>query len=185
MSSYFVSVGILAEAFNVTGRRVQQLAQDDIIPKSVRGKYDLIACTAAYTKYLHERATGKDIEPQDVHKERTRLLKAQADKTELEVKSMNGELIAAEQVELLWGGLVSAFRAKIMGLPVRCAHRVLNLNTYQEIEEVLRGHVNEALEELSCHEPGESNSLIKEGGEDGGAAAKLENQPVGGSVPAT
>jgi phage terminase Nu1 subunit (DNA packaging protein) len=59
------------------------LAKDGIIPKAEKGKYDLIAATRAYIKYLQERATGRDIEPQDTYVERARLLKAQADKTEL------------------------------------------------------------------------------------------------------
>ena len=74
-----------------------------------------------------------------------------------------------------------------MALPVRCAHRVMNLTGYQEIEEILRSHVNEALEELSRYEPEPEQSaiVIEEGSDDGGSATELKDQPVGGSIPAT
>jgi phage terminase Nu1 subunit (DNA packaging protein) len=187
MANPTIPVATLARLFNLTERRIQQLAKDGVIPKPEKGKYDLIASTQGYIKYLQDRAAGKDIEPRDTYIERARLLKAQADKTEIEVKALNGDLIAAEQVELMWAGLVSSFRARMMALPVRCAHRVMNITGYQEIEEILRGHVNEALEELSRYEPEPEQSaiVIEEGGDDGGSATELEDQPVGGSVPAT
>lgn len=180
MANPTVPVLTLAKLFNLTDRRVQQLAKEGIIPKAEKGKYDLVATTRAYIKYLQERATGRDIEPQDTYVERARLLKAQADKTELEVKSMNAEVIAADQVELLWAGLVSAFRSRMLALPVRCAHLVMTFKTYQEIEGCLRGHVNEALSELSRYDPEQSGIDIEESSEPGSTAAATEDQPVGG-----
>ena len=149
----------------MTERRIQQLARDGVIPKPERnGRYDLIGCVQGYVKYLQERAVGRtDIEPQDTYIERARLLKAQADKTELEVMAMNGELIAADEVESLWSGLVASFRARLLALPVRCAHKVMSLKTYQEIESVLRAHVFEALSELSRYDPAASEPAIGDG----------------------
>lgn len=157
MSNPTVSLATLAKLFNLTERRIQQLARDGIIPKPEKGgRYDLIGCVQGYVKYLQDRASGRtEIEPQDTYVERARLLKAQADKTELEVKAMNGELIAADEVESLWSGLVASFRARLLALPVRCAHKVMSLKSYQEIESVLRAHVFEALSELSRYDPAE------------------------------
>lgn len=158
MANPTVSLATLAKLFNLSERRIQQLARDGIIPKPERnGRYDLIGCVQGYVKYLQERAVGRtDIEPQDTYIERARLLKAQADKTELEVKAMNGELIAADEVESLWSGLVASFRSRLLALPVRCAHKVMSLKTYQEIESTLRAHVFEALSELARYDPAES-----------------------------
>ena len=185
MANPNVPVSTLAKLFNLTERRIQQLARDNVIPKPEKGKYDLIACVRAYIKYLQDRAAGRDIEPQDTYAERARLLKAQADKTELEVKSMNGELISTDQVELLWGGLVAAFRARMLALPVRCAHLLMSLKTYPEVESCLREHVHEALRELSRYDPEQSSSIdLEESSSAGSAAAELEDQRMGGSVPA-
>lgn len=184
MANANVPVTSLARLFNLTERRIQQMARDGVIPKPEKGKYDLINCTRAYIKYLQERAAGRDIEPQDAYLERARLLKAQADKTELEVKSLNGEVLPTEQVELLWSGLVASFRAKMLSLPVRCALRVMNLKTYPEVEGCLREHVHEALTELSRYDP-EQHSPVdpEESGALGSATAQLEGEPVGGSIP--
>lgn len=185
MSNPTVPVATLAKLFNLTERRIQQMARDGVIPKPEKGKYDLIGCVRSYIKYLQERAAGRDIEPQDAYAERARLIKAQADKTELEVKSMNGELIPSEQAELLWAGLVAAFRARMLSLPVRCAQRVMNFRTYPEVESCLREHVHEALNELSRYDPEQySNIDLEEGGGDGRTASEPENKPVGGSIPA-
>ena len=185
MANPSVPVATLAKLFNLTERRVQQMARDGIIPKPEKGRYDLIACVQGYIKYLQDRATGRgDIEPQDTYIERARLLKAQADKTELEVKAMNGKLMATEQVELLWAGLVTSFRARMLALPVRCAHLLLNLKTYPEIEGCLREHVHEALIELSRYDPEQHRRIdLEESGEPDGAAAEPQDQPVGGSLP--
>jgi phage terminase Nu1 subunit (DNA packaging protein) len=184
MANPNVPVASLARLFNLTERRLQQMAREGIIPKPEKGKYDLIGCTRSYIKYLQERATGRDIEPQDAYLERARLLKAQADKVELEVKSMNGVVVPSEQMELLWAGLVASFRLRMLAMPVRCALRVMNLKTYAEVELCLKEHVYEALNELSRYDP-ESHSPIdiEEGSEPSGSAAESEDQPVGGSIP--
>ncbi len=185
MANPNVPVASLARLFNLTERRLQQMAREGIIPKPEKGKYDLIGCTRAYIKYLQERATGRDIEPQDAYLERARLLKAQADKTELEVKSLNGQVIPSEQVELLWSGLVASFRLRMLAMPVRCALRVMNLKTYPEIETCLREHVHEALNELSRYDPEQHSPIdLEESGEPSGSATEPEDQSMGGPIPA-
>jgi len=196
MSNPTALLATLAKLFNLSERRIQQLARDGIIPKPERnGRYDLIGCVQGYIKYLQERATGRgEIEPQDTYIERARLLKAQADKTELEVKAMKGELIDADEVDTLWSGLVATFRSRLLALPARCAHLVMSLKTYPEIESALRAQVFEALSELSRHVPDEpidiqsdiaqqGGEFTDEGSESGGTTTHADDQPVGGSVP--
>ena len=83
-------VAVIARFLNLTERRVQQLARDGIIPKAEKGKYDLVRCVQNYVRYLQERAYGNGDTAHDTHHERARLIKAQADKTELEVAEMRG-----------------------------------------------------------------------------------------------
>lgn len=185
MANYFVTVTTLANTFNLTPRRIQQLVAEGTIPKADKGKYNLQECSHGYVTFLQNREADNEDETHDAAVERARLLKAQADKTELEVKAMNGEMVPAEQVEMLWSSLVAAFRARMLALPIRLAHRVMSLKTYPEVEGCLREHVYEALDELSRNDP-EQYSIIasEESGEPGGTAAEPEDQPVGGSVPA-
>ena len=175
-------VSTIAKLFNLTERRVQQLASQGIIPKAEKGKYDLITSTRAYIKYLQERATGKDIEPQDTHIERARLVKAQADKTELEVKTMTGEFIAAIDAEVFWSGLVATFRTRMLVLPSRCAKAILQLKSFNEIEQLLKEHVHEALSELSRYDP-EHMQANQESSKAGSTATRVKNKPVGRQLP--
>ncbi len=54
-----VPVGTLAKLFDLTERRVQQLARDGIIPKATRGQYPLIESVRGYVRFLQERAQGE------------------------------------------------------------------------------------------------------------------------------
>lgn len=89
----------------------------------------------------------------DYEAERARLTHHQANKTELEAQMLKGKLIPAETVEQFQGGMVSAFRAKMLSLPTKTAGKVQNLIELAEIEEALRLEVYESLTELSNYEP--------------------------------
>lgn len=71
----------IAEALGLTTRRVQQLVKNDILPKPIAASYDLAGCIRAYEKYLQQQNFGKN---NNLHTQKLRLLKAQADKAELE-----------------------------------------------------------------------------------------------------
>jgi len=94
-------VAQMAKLFNVTERRVQQLASDGIIPRADRGRYHIIESVMGYVKFLQERAYGKSATVQDSHYERTRYLKSKADLTELELAERAGKLVDADDVRKL------------------------------------------------------------------------------------
>ena len=179
MSTTAYPVGTIAKLFNLTERRVQQLAKDTIIPKPEKGKYDLVGCVRGYIKYLQERAVGKEVIPVDAHLERTRLLKAQADKAELEVKTLLGTLVAAEEVEIIWSGLIARFRSRMLAIPTRAAHALLSLKEFHDMEQHLKEMIHSALDELSRYDPNDILT-VEEGSEAGSTAAEPEGKPVGG-----
>lgn len=175
----------LAKLFHLTERRVQQLAKEGVIPKAERGKYDLVGAVRGYVKYLQERAEGRGVAPQDLHTERARLVKAQADKTEIEVAEMGRALIPAERVIAAWQQLVAEFRAKCLALPSRLAPQLAGNHAIQDIKESIAGGVREALEELSRFELADGAAEgDSEGGEGRTAAAEVDGKPVGKRKPA-
>jgi phage terminase Nu1 subunit (DNA packaging protein) len=184
MSEPTYKVGVIARLFGVSERRVQQLAKDGIIPKAEKGKYDLVGCVRGYIGFLQERAFGKELVTIDAHQERARLLKAQADKTELEVKMMNRNLIPVEEVRAFWSGMAVACRARLMSFPTRGAHIATGLKEFHEVENALRELVHEALNELSLYDPETSSGIDTRGGEALSAAALANGEPVGGQIPA-
>jgi phage terminase Nu1 subunit (DNA packaging protein) len=184
MSEATYKVGVIARLFGVSERRVQQLAKDGIIPKAEKGKYELIGSVRGYIAFLQERAFGKDVMTIDAHQERARLLKAQADKTELEVKVMNRNLIYVEEVKSDWSAMAVAFRSRLLGLPTRGAQIATGLKEFHEIEQALRELVHEALNELSLYDPETNSGTHTDSGAAGSTAAIDDCKPVGGSLPA-
>ena len=79
--------------------------------------------------------------------ERARLAAAQADRAELAVKQLRGELIPADEILRCWGAIVSVARAKLLGIPskVKTAIPKLTDNDLAKIKMITRG----ALEDLA------------------------------------
>ncbi len=184
MSSPTYPVSTIAKLFNLTERRVQQLAKEGVIPKPEKGKYDLVSCVRGYIAYLQERAFGKTMAVGDTHQERARLLKLQADKTELEVDTMKGKLIPVEETEELWATLLATFRTRMMAMPTRAAHLISHLKEFYAIEHTLRDLVIDALTELARYDPNSRTEGADTGAEILEPAAEIDDQPVGGSLPA-
>ena len=80
--------------------------------------------------------------------ERAKLTKLQAEKVTLELEQQRGNLIPAEMVILGWQGLLANARAKLLALPPKVAAQAVGAD-YVEIEQLFRGVIYEALDELA------------------------------------
>jgi phage terminase Nu1 subunit (DNA packaging protein) len=178
-------VSTIAKLFGLTERRVQQLAQEGIIPKPEKNQYELVGSVRSYIDYLQQRAFGKGAVPQDTHLERARLLKAQADMAEIELAERTGSLVTVERVEADWTDMVAACRAKMLSIPTKTAYQIAHLENPQEIEKFLKRTIYEALGEMAAYETDEDENLqasITEGDAGLDAAAAADSESVGGSV---
>ena len=150
MPSYPASA--IAKLFDLTERRIQQLAQEKVIPKSIKGKYELVPCVKGYINYLRERSIGKELASSDASTARIRLLTLQANKLEIENDILNKQFLSAEDVKKTWFSLISRCRASFLSLPSKLANQVIGLKEAGEAEEILKLSVYEALAELSTEE---------------------------------
>ena len=141
-------IAVIAKLLDLSERHVRRLADDNILKKPEKNKGWEITNVTLYIRYLRERAFGKDISTTDLHNEKLRLNKAQADKATLEVNELEGELIPAQLVEDTWINYTSNVRAKLLGLPSRIAHEVITVEDYQKALLLCKEQVNEALNEL-------------------------------------
>lgn len=83
------SVDTIAKLLDMTPRRVQQLANEGIIPKPEdRGQYEIVPCVVGYIKHIKGMLNG---EAGDLASEKTRLTKAQAEKTEIETARLKSK----------------------------------------------------------------------------------------------
>lgn len=141
----------LAEHLDLSPQSISHLIGEGIITVgSGRSPVNIDSCRIQYINHLRKAAryTKKD-GAADIAEEKARLTKAQADKAELEVSELEAKLIPADLVADTWIDYVANARAKLLGLPSRVAHQVLTLDSYAEVEEVIKQQVHEALQELA------------------------------------
>ena len=141
----------VAEHLDLSTKRISELIRDGILPSKMgRSPLNLDVCRIAYISYLrklggyNKRSGGGDIA-----EEKTRLTKAQADKAELEVSDLEGQLIPAQLVQDTWTDFVANARAKLLALPSKIAHQVIALDKYAEAELLIKENVHDALSELA------------------------------------
>jgi phage terminase Nu1 subunit (DNA packaging protein) len=141
--------GTIAKLLNISQRRVQQLAAEGVIPRAERGKFPLVESIRGYIKYLQDRAVGNDSAPLDIHADRARLTRAQADKIELELDELRGSLIRVPIVENHWQGMVASMRARLLSIPSKCAGQIAEPAKAQAAQDVLQTHIYDALNEIA------------------------------------
>ena len=135
--------------FNITERRIQQLAATGVIPKAARGKYPLIGTIRGYVTYLQERSLGEGVIRIDYQAEKAGLVKAQREKAQLEVEELKGELTRNVDVVNEWAKLIMAFRARLLALPSAIVTVIDTADDLAAREALARDLVEAALNELA------------------------------------
>lgn len=135
----------IAEHLDLSERKVRDLMSNGILERDA----SLDDCRIRYIRHLREVAAGRkseDPEALDLTAERARLAKEQADNMALKNNTLRGELIPAEIVIAGGQAIVSAAKAKLLGIhaKVRSRHPDISDAATTEIEAQIR----EALEEL-------------------------------------
>ena len=185
MSTGSYPLSTIAKLLNLTERRVQQLAKEGIVVRDGKGKYDLVGSVRGYIKYLQDRSLGKDLAPIDSHIEKARLLRAQADKTEMEVKALQKSLLPVTQIKMSWMMMLSSFRTRMLSIPAKTAHLLAPIDDNAEIERILREQIYEGLTELSDYDPEKFIGADQGMPQSTGTAAETDGVGVGGSVQET
>ena len=152
----------------MTDRRVQQLVKDGVIPKTEKNRYELAPCVQGYIRYLQERAVGNAAAPADFHIEKARLVKLQADKTQMEVDELGGKLVRVDEVKKELYSAITDCKNRLLSIPSKAAPIVTNETNPAIVQGVLDDLVREALTELSKEkdEPDES-TVNNQSGDDG------------------
>lgn len=173
----FVRVEVIAQIFQVTVRRVQQLTQEGIIestqvkdPESGRKvrRYDLIPTVMSYIKYLSDKANGRAAKEDSLEGKKTAedigIKKAKRKKLELELKELEGKMHRSEDVETITNDLIYTIRSMLLALPSRVAVDAYEAESPAEVAEIIKKDVFLILNELSTHEydPDTYAELVRE-----------------------
>jgi phage terminase Nu1 subunit (DNA packaging protein) len=83
-------IAVISKLLDLSERRVQQLSREGVIPKAMRGQYDLIGSVRGYVRYLREQAKSAQAGAPDYAAERARFIRARADLAEIDVEAWAG-----------------------------------------------------------------------------------------------
>lgn len=155
------SSAIIGKLFDLSDRRVQQLAKEGVLPAaSTRPyKFDLLPTVKAYIKYLSDKANGKEAKNADTAKAEADKLRAEADLkqskakiAEMQLKELEGKMHRSEDVEAMTNDLVYTVRSMIMALPGRLAMDVVQAGTANEASALIRTECHIILNELAGYQ---------------------------------
>lgn len=156
---------------NLTVRRLQQIVREGSGPRCVDARFPV----ADFADWLAARNTESNFQA-----ERTRLTRAQADKTELEVAELAGDLCRTNEVTTAWGDKNASARAKFLGFPAKIAQRIAPPERIAEVQKLAQECVYEVLLELAGDGlPERTRARRANGGRDLGATAGPDGQRVG------
>ena len=187
MSKATYPIAVIARLLDLTERRVQQLTREGVIPRTERGRYELVPAVRGYIRYLRDRSVGRDgATIPDIAAERARLTREQADRAAMENAKARGELVLAPTVQKALERTFTAFKARIEAIPRKAVPRLKGVTGDAAREKVLRELNREALSELCNFDfdglvDGAQEDLAG-GGEDIEAPAGPDDLAVGGCV---
>ncbi len=142
-----ISLHALRQLCNLETRRVQQLTKEGVMFKQGRDEYLLVQSVQGYIKYLQDRSSST-VANHDLNVERARLTFHQANKTEVEEQLLKGEVVMKTDVDSDVMFMLSQFRSRMTGLPMRIAQVALEATSLHEIEKECREEIYTALNEL-------------------------------------
>lgn len=136
----------------LTPERIRQLVNEGM-PKAGRNEYDAVRCMFWYLGKVRRMVSHKETENADgsasgIRAERKRLLKVQADREELELAKLQGQLVAVEDWEKATSDIVAAAKARLLAVPARVAPRVLGETSRVMVQGLIEKEIKEALQAL-------------------------------------
>lgn len=141
----------LADAAGYTYRRLYdidaKLPDDEklFVPCS-EGKYDLSLFIQRWLEYNLKQERGEEETLEDV---KTRHERIKAEKSELEVKKMRGELLDAAEVVKLWGDIITGCKQNLLRLPSAIAPMVAGMENIEAIVGIMDAEIRRELEQIA------------------------------------
>lgn len=158
MAQNLVSKNNIAELFDVSPRRIEQLTSEGVIKSIGRpAQYDLLPTIKAYIKHLADKAYGRqqkesvaDLEEAKLRAE-TEMKESKAKITKLQLKEFEGKMHRSEDVEAVMNDLVYTIRGMITALPGRLAIDVVRATNANEASAIIRAECYKILNELATY----------------------------------
>ena len=180
------SVNRLAELTGVDRRTINKRLKD--MQPTKDGRANLYPSELALPLILQVELGGDDGEPshKKLDREKARLTELQADKADLEVKRMAGDLIPATEVVEFVSRMIANARARFLALPTKAAPEVVLTDDVNTAKAILEGFAKEALAELAEYRQDEyAGGASGANTGDMDTPARTDRKPVGRRKPQT
>lgn len=169
IDSLTVSAAVLGNIFGVTDRRIRQMAEEGIIVRAAKGRYNLVDSLKNYILSLKLAVDSNDSDNPDgeLNFEEEKALHERVKRhiSEMKLQTMKGELHKADDVRHVMTDMLSSFKIRMMNIPAKVAP-VLEDRDAGYIKERLTSEVTEALNELKDYNPADFYSDEYVEGED-------------------
>ena len=156
VDSMTVSVGVLANMFSLSERRIRQMAEEGILVRASKGRYKLVDSLKNYLLALKLAAEGANVDNPDgdinIDEEKALHERIKRHISEMKLQVMKGELHKAADVEQVMMDMLASFKTRVMNIPSKVAPVLENRDTAY-IKDHLTKEVMEVLNELKDYNP--------------------------------
>ncbi len=158
ISTVTVSAKVMGEVLSVGDRQVRNLAEEGILVRNSHGKYLFLKSIKNYILNLKIAKAGEKIvsslddDNLDWEKEKARHEHLKSMITEINLQLIKGQVHKSEDVGRVITDMFAKFRSKMMSLPAMLAPRLWR-KAREEITDILREGIEEALNELAAYNP--------------------------------
>lgn len=141
------NTGELAKLLNITQRRVNQLAEEEIITRQPEGDFVLPEAIAEFYSFKFQSDEAIDFMAEKALHE-----KAKRELAELELQKRRNEVHDAADVELVMTDMLTNLRSQLLGLPAKMAVQLANRDK-DYIDQTLTDEIHARLTEISDYSP--------------------------------
>lgn len=140
-------VSTIAKLFDLTERRIQQLAHDNVIPKPIDRKYDLIGCVRGYVTFLRRSVEqqGSGSSNIELKQSRVELLGMQKKNAELAYQQKTGQLLLVADVEAVMMEAAAIFTGQKRALGSRLSSKLASMTDPKAILKLLNSENDKIL----------------------------------------
>jgi len=144
----FMSISQLSEATGIDRRTCKDRLET--LTPIIKGRSHLYHAREAIPKIINHGLRSDDDHYKKVQQEELRHESAKADKIQLQVEKLRGELVPIEDVARVVEAEYAAVRAALLAISSKVSGELATLDSIIEIKKLLDGHINEVLAELSA-----------------------------------
>lgn len=150
-----VSAAVLGRIFSVSDRRIRQMAEEGVVVRMTKGRYNLVESMKNYILSLRLAVDGanEDLDGElDIDEEKALHERVKRHISELKLQTMKGELHKATDVEKVMTDMLAAFKTRVLNVPSKIAP-ILEDRDAGYIKDRLTSEMMEVLNELKDYDP--------------------------------